>query len=534
MKSQEILATNHEQYRSQTPHVRKADGVYYTPKSIVESVVQNSVGKLIADKTVPEVAKIKIVDPACGCGNFLVAVYQYLLDWHTKQKASTLTLKEKQSILKNNIFGVDIDSGAVEITKQSLSTLCSGNGSTHQHHTNIKVGNSLIDTDFNTDTNTFDWETTFPAAIRNGGFDIVIGNPPWGQKAVKFTKEERAYFAKKYPASSVGNWDLFRFFVEKSITILKPNGILAQVLPDIILLKNYETTRRLILDNTAISQIDHWGTPFKNVNIEVCSIVATKRNGSISEQPTNSTEIKIHKKDKITFQNKVNQNIFNQLRGKKFNILLTDTKWQIIKKLSANPTFGGYFDIHEGIHTGNVRNKLFVDSKLNENCKKVIIGGGEVKRNELNWNGKWVHYTKEILTSGDYAGLGKQEYFERKKIVIRRTGDYVLACLDEDGYYFSNNVFICLPKTNSIDMNFYLTILNSNLITWYYQTIHPQVGQLFPEIKINVIKELPICKQPNKSDIKTLTDQAIYKLYGLTKEEIDICEDNFKNSKPER
>jgi tRNA1(Val) A37 N6-methylase TrmN6 len=525
MNFQETTAITHEQYRSQTPHARKADGVYYTPKSIVDSVVQNSVGKLIVNKTPSEVTQIKIVDPACGCGNFLVCVYQYLIDWHTKQKMSPLTVPEKQAILKNNIFGVDIDSSAVEITKQSLSILCNENDAT-QRQTNIKVGNSLIDTDFNTNTNTFCWAKAFPDAIRNGGFDIVIGNPPWGQKAVKFTKEEREYLSKKYPASSVGVWDLFRFFVEKSIVLLKPNGIMAQVLPDIILLKNYETTRRLILDNTTISQIDHWGTPFKDVNLEVCSIVATKNKYGISanEQPLKPIEIKIHNKNNTTSQNQVSQNIFNQLRGKKFNILLTDVKWQVIKKLSANSTFGDYFNIHEGIHTGNVRHKLFVDSKLNKNCKKVIIGGDEVQRNKLNWNGKWVHYTKEILTDGDYAGLGKREYFERKKLVIRRTGDYVLACLDEDGYYFSNNVFVCLPKNDSIDLNFYLTILNSKLMTWYYQTIHPQVGQLFPEIKINIIKEFPICKQPDKSKIKTLTEQVIYKLYNLTKEEIEIVD----------
>jgi hypothetical protein len=239
--------------------------------------------------------------------------------------------------------------------------------------------------------------------------------------------------------------------------------------------------------------------------------------------------------------------------------------WSLLKKLSGNRTFSEFFNVHEGIHTGNVREKLFVDKKLNSKCKKLIIGGDEVQRYHLKWGKKWVHYTKEHFHKKDYAGLGKREHFECAKLIIRRTGDYVLACIDENGYYFSNNVFVCIPKSEIIDMKVFLAILNSRLLTWYYRTVQPRVGKMFAEIKINLISDFPVPfgdalspeQKKNCQRLTTLTDQMleaqarqrnpievfdrkiseqrialldnqidalVYKLYGLSDADITIVE----------
>ncbi|HRE12332.1 MAG TPA: TaqI-like C-terminal specificity domain-containing protein, partial [Ignavibacteria bacterium] len=96
-------------------------------------------------------------------------------------------------------------------------------------------------------------------------------------------------------------------------------------------------------------------------------------------------------------------------------------------------------------------------------------------------------------TKKEYAGLGKKEYFEIEKIVVRRTGDFVLAAVDYNKYYFSNNVFVCIPlKINSYDLNFVVGLLNSKLMTWYYRTIQPRTGKLFAELKINQLKTFPL------------------------------------------
>ncbi|MGB3016773.1 MAG: DNA methyltransferase, partial [Ignavibacteria bacterium] len=214
---------SHKAKIEEKPEVRKAGGVYYTPQYIVDYIVKNTVGKLVENKTPNEVSKLKIVDPACGSGSFLLGAYQFLLDWHkeiyskeTKHSSrrgtkgdvltaeGSLTTSEKKRILLNNIFGVDIDANAVEVTKLSLLLKClEGETSASIEHQlsmfnervlptlddNIKVGNSLIDTDFYSNQldfgeekkiKPFNWQKAFPAVFAQGGFDAVIGNPPYG------------------------------------------------------------------------------------------------------------------------------------------------------------------------------------------------------------------------------------------------------------------------------------------------------------------------------------------------------------------
>lgn len=170
---------NHRAKIEEKPEVRKAGGVYYTPQYIVDYIVKNTVGKLIEGKTPKQIEKIKIADPACGSGSFLIGAYQHLLDYHknyyiengtkTGKKESpvtpegNLTSAEKKRILLNNIFGVDIDVNAVEVTKLSLLLKCmEGETETtiaqqqklwHERilptlDENIKSGNSLVDIDY--------------------------------------------------------------------------------------------------------------------------------------------------------------------------------------------------------------------------------------------------------------------------------------------------------------------------------------------------------------------------------------------------
>ena len=259
--SVEIIGNAYEQFLGKTitignnskakielkPEVRKAGGVYYTPEYIVDYIVENTVGEKIKGKTPKEIANIKIVDPACGSGSFLIGAYKYLLNYHreyyskqgkkkflgSKEDAITedgeLALWVKKQILINNIFGVDIDSNAVEVTKLSLLLKCMENetpASIMNNQSlfneralpsldeNIKCGNSLIGNDFysggdslNIDIETqykincFDWEDEFKNVFACGGFDIVIGNPPYVSiRTVDFNNLFKEYF-KNYNIS---------------------------------------------------------------------------------------------------------------------------------------------------------------------------------------------------------------------------------------------------------------------------------------------------------------------------------------------
>jgi len=226
------LTSKHRAIIEEKPEVRKAGGVYYTPTYIVNYIVKQTVGKLVKDKKPGPrgaVSKLKILHPACGSGSFLLGAYQYLLDWHRDQyvnddpekwaKGKTprlyrtykeewrLTTDERKRILLNNIYGVDIDPQAVEVTKLSL-LLKVLEGEDEQSigkqmalfqervlpdlADNIKCGNSLIGPDFHEiqqmslldeeemyRVNAFDWEAEFSKIMQAGGFDAVIGNPPY-------------------------------------------------------------------------------------------------------------------------------------------------------------------------------------------------------------------------------------------------------------------------------------------------------------------------------------------------------------------
>jgi len=220
------------------PEVRKAGGVYYTPQYIVDYIVKSTVGKLIEGKTPKEISKIKILDPACGSGSFLIGAFQYLLDYHkdyysengkpSKGKKDNpltpegnLTSAEKKRILLNNIFGVDLDANAVEVTKLSLLIKClegETDASIQQQlsiwhervlptlESNIKNGNSLIDTDFYSselelgfekNIKPFNWRKNFPLIFDEGGFDAIIGNPPYVMLQNLEKREVFEYSSKK-------------------------------------------------------------------------------------------------------------------------------------------------------------------------------------------------------------------------------------------------------------------------------------------------------------------------------------------------
>jgi len=275
--SVEILGSAYEQFLGKTisinnkgeavielkAEVRKAGGVYYTPQYVVKFIVDNTIRILCENKTPSQVSEIKIVDPACGSGSFLLGAYQYLLDWHrdyylqnpNKKNPITpdgrLTTTEKKKILLNNIYGVDIDANAVEVTKLSLLLKCM-EGETRASiaqqinmfnervlptlDNNIKSGNSLIDTDYYDNNELdfgeerkikpFNWEEEFNTILPRG-FDAVIGNPPYikelGSKEI-FEPVLKSKLGKLYHQ---GKMDFWYYFVHKGIDILKPNGFLA-------------------------------------------------------------------------------------------------------------------------------------------------------------------------------------------------------------------------------------------------------------------------------------------------------------------
>jgi len=259
------------------PEVRKAGGVYYTPRYVVDFIVEEAIGKLLAGKSSKEVSKLKIVDPACGSGSFLIRVLEriceHYLRWfqaNTEQRREELcyvddqnslhlTTHLKRQIVLENIFGVDVDYQAVEVTMLSLylkilegetrSTLGKQQRLFPKETFlpdlggNIKCGNSLIGTDFvghsqmslipmdRPPINPFDWETEFSWLSKNK-FDVVVGNPPWG---ADFDDDERHYLSNKYARVVARMIDSYIYFADRALPLLRESGRLGFIVPSTLL-----------------------------------------------------------------------------------------------------------------------------------------------------------------------------------------------------------------------------------------------------------------------------------------------------------
>jgi type I restriction-modification system DNA methylase subunit len=413
------------------PEVRKAGGVYYTPKYIVDYIVANTVGKLLEVKTPEEVSHLRIVDPACGSGSFLLGAFQYLINWHedwyfnhdpekwSRGKEPTLapvdgggyriSTPEKKRILINNIYGVDIDAQAVEVTKLSLLLKVleeeSGQLSLGFEHAlpdlgnNIQCGNSLIGSDYfdgqlvwdekeREHVNPFDWHKAFPDVFRQGGFDAVIGNPPYVriQTMKEWAPQEVVFYNRSFKSAGIGNYDLYGLFLEKGHSILNKDGCLSFIIGSKWLRANYADNLRNLIGKTVVEIIDFsYNQVFENAFVNTCIIKIAKN------EQNNFDYIEIPRILNLNF-------VVNELQKRKFpenvqplsleNRLLRSSPWQfvtpsireLINKITKNqPALEEISSrIYQGIKTGS--DKVFlVDVKANTN-EEVNIFSNEMKR----------------------------------------------------------------------------------------------------------------------------------------------------------
>ncbi|HHY58286.1 MAG TPA: N-6 DNA methylase [Chloroflexi bacterium] len=312
------------------PEVRKAGGVVYTPEFIADYIVRQVLARLLDGRTVATAAKLRLLDMACGSGIFLITLYQHLLDWHLAQYAADnaekwargrsprlyrtplgewrLTLDERKRILLDHIYGVDIDPQAVEVTKLSL-LLKLLEGETGQTlapqlallpqrilpdlNQNIRCGNSLIGPEFYDGQmalldaeeayrlNVFDWHAAFPAVFAQGGFDGIVGNPPYVriQAMKEWAPREVEYYKRRYRAASKGNYDLYVVFVEKALELLNAAGRLGFILPHKFFNAQYGAPlRQLIAAGQHLEEIVHFGDQqvFAGVTTYTCLLFLSK------------------------------------------------------------------------------------------------------------------------------------------------------------------------------------------------------------------------------------------------------------------
>jgi type I restriction-modification system DNA methylase subunit len=607
--------------------VRKAGGVYYTPEYIVDYIVKNTVGKLLQELPASKIKKLRILDPACGSGSFLIRAYEEMLNWYKNQKKKQqprrhsdlehsegeesqqlfehegqehiLSIEEKAQILREHIFGVDIDEQAVEVTKLSLMLkmlegefgIIPGSHILPMLDKNIKCGNSLISGDtfelmkyFGKNyykVKPFEWKEQFRKIIVDeGGFDVVVGNPPWVD--IKGLDTNLVNYCFSEYSTTNNRMNIFAVFVERSLQVLKKRGYFGYIIPNSILPQSsYKKLRLKILESLTVTNIVRLpDNVFENVKAETVILVLYK--GKKPKRFENEIIIFDHKTklNSLDYQKavevkSVDQNLWNDEKYYSFNLFTSPREISIVQKIESIGsnlyTFCDFslgitpYDKYKGHTQKQISERVFhVEKKIDKSCKP-LLAGGDIGRYYLKWNGiDWLKY-------GSWLGAQREErFFSQTRILVRQiiSGNppRILATISSDEYCNTQSIFNIIPKQHiKEDVKYLLAIINSKLLNYYHTQCYLDKAKiLFQKILIQNAKQFPIRKIDfSNSDEKKLhddlvalvdviidlnkklhtakgdekdqiqrqiektdkeIDELVYKLYGITEEERRIIE----------
>jgi type I restriction-modification system DNA methylase subunit len=568
------LTEAHRAKVEEKPEVRKAGGVYYTPPEIVEYIVQNTVENWCKGKDPEQIVKLRIIDPACGSGSFLIGAYTQLLkyhrDWYATDPARHtneiyqgqdgqfhLTTREKKRILLKNIYGVDKDSQAVEVTKLNLlmKVLEGENSDSLEQQqklfreralpdlgSNIKYGNSLIGSDFkgqaklfdaiHKQINPFNWCSEFKSIMDTGGFDVVIGNPPY-LKIANIPQGEREYFESSGNYSTpMRRFDAFGLFVERSIkTLLKQGGLFGMIIPSVIL-NNYSfgKLRKMVLDLTAVETIVNLGPKvFRHVNNDTIILLLSK-----NHDVKRSTHVLDIAKGARLSANALHEVGNVKLYETKppdypFPILVTETVDDVLRQMAeSSQPLDSICEMFQGLITGHnpayiVDERQVANEKLETDVCKPIVFGEDIPRYgkaKVNYSVIYLDGSADISKYPNIARrlepykheLSKKmevnlkrtwwtlhrprvsENFERKpKLLVQCIRNpslkrRVVATLDNQGLYADHALTVIYPKITTYDLRYILGILNSELVNFYF--LRKIVGDV--NIKGDYLRQIPI------------------------------------------
>lgn len=551
------------------PDVKKAGGVFYTPAYITELIVDECLEPFFSKLTPAQfggeskaATPIRVLDPACGSGSFLIVVYQKILDWYLSNYIEkpnryskggsariyknahggwSLTIAEKKRILTTHVYGVDIDAQAVEVTKLSLllKTLEDETGDLVASQIdflksqrvlpdlgdNIAWGNSLVDDSFfefldgeelsetdNYKINAFDWENQF-GFFAADKFDVVVGNPPYG--AALLAPEKRWL-------TSAFNWQSYQpetylIFLERSVRdLLAPKGFLGMIIPNPWLTNIRQTSlRKAVFNHLSISKVVHFRfSVFRKSGATVdTQVIIGSKPMSLSATPTAyivdklavTGLVKLEEARSIVHNQKEwfaradeSVNIFADASKRKLAAKIRKVSTPLATLVSSSVGMKPY---QKGKgkpkqSRDDVRKRVFdSDSKIGSDFRQYIRGADisnfEIKPVEK----RYIKYGEWLAEPRQSAGFDVSP-----KIVMRQTGDRLVAAVDNQRLVCMNNLHVLTPLSGGVTMWAILGLLNSKVLNWYYLFLNPEMGEALAEVKKTNVERLPIPKMSKSQE----------------------------------
>ncbi|MDI6703574.1 MAG: N-6 DNA methylase [bacterium] len=582
----EMLQDKNPELKRQVRILKKQLGQYRTPKFIIDYILEQM--ELSPDK--------KVLDPACGTGDFLLRAYDILKAKYERQGVQAAEIHSR--ILKNNLYGVDINPFIAEL---AIINLVMKDLSTPVEKVNIIDANSLrryeLEFDYGKENSTIrNREPISRHAFFRQRFDVIIGNPPYldGRNVCKI--DHRYY--KKVFRTAQGKLNTFSLFIERGLEMLKSGGRLGFIVPSTMLRNSrYWAVRLECLDRARIHKLTYLDNlPFKDAVVTGLIVILEK---------VDNKRLKTHWKVKTAIVRKneelrsglinysfIDQRFFETNNKYRFYISLSNFDLNLLKKIKGSGIpLREICEVKDGISTGfkPFRDILLgyeADSnfvalngeteRFDPKIHKKVIDGQEFKRySEINWKGRFIKYDKRIeqdpkpKEGRPFNCQLRDEYiFLRKKIITRQTADRLIGTLDTCQFYTRNsihNTFLHPSQERNFELEYILGIINSRLMTWYYQKLTQEASRVFPQVHIMDLKELPIKRvdleeqrkfvdlvnriiklnkeltlnhthkkkeiQRKIEAIDRIIDKKIYDLYGLTRNERRLIEESCKNLK---
>jgi hypothetical protein len=580
---------------------RKRDGVFYTPEYITDYIIGESLGRYLEEKrnellaqfetenlsywnAYKEILKqIKIVDPACGSGAFLTKIVDFLYtEWaiiyketaklspkiKTKKQAKVGLFEKakedvsqeweiKKQIVSNNIYGVDLNIESVEITKLSLWLKTANRQiSLSDLSSNILQGNSLIH-DGSVTPLAFDWDKRFPKVIQNGGFEVVVGNPPY-VSANNMSFSERQYFNTTTQYTTLkGKWDLYVPFLERSLKLVRNQGFLSFIIPYGILNQPFaKDIRKLVLENySLVSIVDLQNDKiFDEATVPTCILLIN----ASSKQREQISILHLQETLKMKEIYKVPKEYYYQSDTYMFRTENIAIGWDLLTKIKHKGSpLGEYFYVSTGaeIHgkeertdegvliSGHSKFDLLKD-KFEKGLKPYIEGATIPKQRRF---GRYcfpkIKYYLDYDKNVSFMRSSKfKELFENEKIILRASSgsSNIIGTLDKRQIYTSHkNILIInyssLPasrkgnKDTTYSLSVLLAILNSKLMDYYYQHVYSGFIDVYPSSLKGLPIVLPSLEQEKEIEVRV---QALLAHHAQTPKMIsdfwELMRDNFK------